>query len=72
MPGSLGWTMSFINCLKINKINVGLSTGVTGSVILTSGHLSDLIFQLQELMKNINDAETSPGKYDAAMLAAQV
>ncbi|KAL2550014.1 putative ketol-acid reductoisomerase (NADP(+)) [Forsythia ovata] len=63
--------MQFINCLKIHKINVGLSTGVTGSVMLRSGHLSDLIYQLQELMKTINDAETSPRKYDGAQLSAQ-
>ncbi|KAL2549966.1 ketol-acid reductoisomerase [Forsythia ovata] len=63
--------MLFINCLKIHKINVGLSTDVTGSVMLRSGHLSDLISQLQELMKTINDAETSPRKYDGAQLSAQ-
>lgn len=55
-----------------SKVLILVGAGVTGSVFLRSGHLSDLISQLQQLMKNINDAETSPGKYDAALLAAQV
>ncbi|KAG8382653.1 hypothetical protein BUALT_Bualt05G0099700 [Buddleja alternifolia] len=54
-----------------SKVLVLVGAGVTGSVILRSGHLSDLISHLQELIKRINEAETSPGKYDAALLAAQ-
>lgn len=46
--------------------------GLTGSVVLRSGRLSDLIAQLQELLKGVNDAEVSPHKYDTAILAAQV
>ncbi|KAK3009364.1 hypothetical protein RJ639_014680 [Escallonia herrerae] len=49
-----------------------LSTRLTGSVILRSGQLSELISQLQELRKGVNDAEISPGNYDAALLMAQI
>ncbi|KAL8520846.1 hypothetical protein ACS0TY_011410 [Phlomoides rotata] len=55
-----------------SKVLILVGAGVTGSVILRSGQLSDLISHLQELIKKINEAETSPGKYDAALLAAQV
>lgn len=48
------------------------NTGLTGSVVLRSGRLSDLIFQLQELLKGVNEVEISPQKYDTALLAAQV
>lgn len=34
--------------------------------------MSDLIVQLQELLKNVNEAENSPTKYDGALIAAQV
>ena len=47
-------------------------SGLTGSVVLRSGRLSDLIAQLQELLKGVNEVEISPGRYDAAVLAAQV
>lgn len=48
--------------------------GLTGSVVLRSGRLSDLISQLQELLKGVTEAELSPSphKYDTAILAAQV
>lgn len=39
---------------------------------MKSGRLSDLISQLQEVINGVNAAETSPGKYDTALLAAQV
>ncbi|XP_051145613.1 uncharacterized protein LOC127261341 isoform X2 [Andrographis paniculata] len=55
-----------------SKVLILVGAGVTGSVILRSGQLSDLISHLQELIKRLNDTETSPGKYDAALLAAQV
>ncbi|KAL1568672.1 hypothetical protein AAHA92_00257 [Salvia divinorum] len=55
-----------------SKVLILVGAGVTGSVILRSGHLSDLISHLQELIARINEAETAPGKYDAALLAAQV
>lgn len=46
--------------------------GLTGSVILKSGRLSDVLLQLQELVKNVNEVEVSPNKYDSSLLAAQV
>ncbi|XP_042023788.1 uncharacterized protein LOC121771061 [Salvia splendens] len=55
-----------------SKVLILVGAGVTGSVILRSGHLSELISHLQELIARINEAETAPGKYDAALLAAQV
>jgi len=45
---------------------------LSGSVLLRSGQLSGLIAQLQELLKGVDDAEISPGRYDAALIAAQV
>ncbi|GER51825.1 hypothetical protein STAS_29242 [Striga asiatica] len=48
------------------------AAGVTGSIILRSGSISDLLSHLQVLIKTLNEAEASPGKYDAALLAAQV
>ncbi|KAL7110858.1 hypothetical protein ACP275_05G052400 [Erythranthe tilingii] len=55
-----------------SKVLILVGAGVTGSVILRSGQLSDLLSHLQDLIKRLNEAETSPGKYDAALLAAQV
>lgn len=46
--------------------------GLTGSVVLRSGRLSDLLLQLQELLKGVKEAEISPSKYDTALIAAQV
>ncbi len=46
--------------------------GLTGSVVLRSGRLSDLIAQLQELLNGVNDVEVSANKYDSTVLAAQV
>lgn len=46
--------------------------GLTGSVVLRSGRLSDLIAQLQELLKGVDEAEISPGRLDTAVIAAQV
>lgn len=50
------------------------SLGLTGSVVLRSGRLSDLISQLQELLKGVTEEDLSPTpyKYDTAVLAAQV
>lgn len=45
--------------------------GLTGTVILRSGKLSDVILQLQELTKGVNETASSPA-YDGAYYAAQV
>ncbi|XP_047322009.1 uncharacterized protein LOC124925918 [Impatiens glandulifera] len=46
--------------------------GLTGSIVLRSGQLSDLISQLQELIKGVNESEISPEKFDTKLLAAQI
>ncbi|KAK3038924.1 hypothetical protein RJ639_027552 [Escallonia herrerae] len=58
--------------IATSKVLILVGAGLTGSVILRSGQLSELISQLQELTKGVNDAEISPGKYDAALLMAQI
>ncbi|XP_024023363.1 uncharacterized protein LOC21387551 [Morus notabilis] len=55
-----------------SKVLILVGAGLTGSVILRSGRLSDLIVQLQELLKSVNEAEISPNKYDGALIAAQI
>ncbi|KAK4365503.1 hypothetical protein RND71_016861 [Anisodus tanguticus] len=61
-----------IRFLLLGRDEFGCGVGLTGSVILKSGRLSDLISQLQEVINGVNAAETSPGKYDTALLAAQI
>ncbi|CAI0383635.1 unnamed protein product [Linum tenue] len=53
-------------------ILVGAGAGLTSSIILKNGRLSEVIAQLQELLKGVQDAETSPYRYDTAVLAAQI
>ncbi|PIA36933.1 hypothetical protein AQUCO_03200114v1 [Aquilegia coerulea] len=55
-----------------SKVLVLIGAGLTGSVVLKSGQLSDLILQLQDLMNGVNDAGALSGKYDTALLAAQI
>lgn len=47
-------------------------SGLTGSIVLRNGRLSDLILQLQELLKGVNEAEVSNNKFDSTLIAAQV
>ncbi|KAE8075596.1 hypothetical protein FH972_014293 [Carpinus fangiana] len=58
--------------VSTSKVLILVGAGLTGSVVLRSGRLSDLIAQLQELLKGVNEAEVSPHKYDTAVLAAQI
>lgn len=55
--------------IRVFKI---LGLGLTGSIVLRSGRLSELISQLQELLKGVDDVQFSPYKYDHTLLAAQV
>lgn len=55
-----------------SKVLILVGAGLTGSIVLRSGRLSDLISQLQELISGVNDAEISPEKYDSALLATQI
>ncbi|XP_042479053.1 uncharacterized protein LOC122059999 [Macadamia integrifolia] len=58
--------------VSTSKVLVLVGAGLTGSVILRSGRLSDVILQLQELIKGVNEVEISPNRYDSALLAAQI
>lgn len=49
-----------------------MGAGLTGSIVLRSGRLSELISQLQELLKGVDEFGVSSHKYDSALIAAQV
>lgn len=55
-----------------SKVLILLGAGLTGSVILRNGQLSDVLLQLQEYIKGINDVDMSSTKIDPVLLAAQV
>ncbi|CAN1761024.1 hypothetical protein LINPERHAP1_LOCUS7760 [Linum perenne] len=55
-----------------SKVLILVGAGLTSSVILKNGRLSEVIAQLQELLKGVADVETSPYRYDTAILAAQI
>ncbi|KMT02515.1 hypothetical protein BVRB_9g204560 [Beta vulgaris subsp. vulgaris] len=55
-----------------SKVLILLGAGLTGSVILKSGQLSDVLLQLQEFVKGINEADISSTKIDPFLLAAQI
>ncbi|XP_074285129.1 uncharacterized protein LOC141610771 [Silene latifolia] len=55
-----------------SKVLVLLGAGLTGSIILKNGKLSDVLAQLQELMQGVNEVDISSTKYDPGLLAAQV
>ncbi|KAL7250153.1 hypothetical protein ACSBR1_012205 [Camellia fascicularis] len=65
-------SMALLTGVSTSKVLIIVGAGLTGSVILRSGQLSDLILQLQELIKGVNEVEISPDKYDSALLAAQI
>ncbi|KAF7831712.1 uncharacterized protein G2W53_014045 [Senna tora] len=58
--------------VQTSKVLILVGAGLTGSVVLRSGRLSDLLAQLQELLNGVNEAEISPGRYDTAVIAAQI
>lgn len=58
--------------LTINTFVPFRNLGLTGSIVLRSGRLSDLIAQLHELLKGVNEAEILSEKYDGAIIRAQV
>lgn len=45
---------------------------MTGSIVFNSGRLSELVAQLQEILKGVDEAEVSSNKFDSALLAAQI
>ncbi|KAK8706652.1 hypothetical protein V6N13_057732 [Hibiscus sabdariffa] len=46
--------------------------GLTGSIVLRSGCLSELTSQLQVLLKDVGDVQFSHDKYDRTLLVVQV
>ncbi|XP_041005874.1 uncharacterized protein LOC121250742 [Juglans microcarpa x Juglans regia] len=58
--------------VSTSKVLILVGAGLTGSVVLRGGRLSDLIAQLQELLKGVNEAEISPNKYETTVLAVQI
>ena len=58
-------------CLAVNVFGYN-DLGLTSSIVLRSGRLSEIISQLQELLKGVEEVEISPFKYDSSLLAAQV
>ncbi|GAV62411.1 DUF1664 domain-containing protein [Cephalotus follicularis] len=60
--------------VQTSKVIILVGAGLTGSIVLRSGRLSELISQLQELLKGVDGAEISlsPQKYDTALIAAQI
>ncbi|KNA08301.1 hypothetical protein SOVF_163880 [Spinacia oleracea] len=55
-----------------SKVLILLGAGLTGSVILKNGQLSDVLLHLQEYIKGINDVDFSSTKIDPVFLAAQI
>ncbi|CAI0383754.1 unnamed protein product [Linum tenue] len=55
-----------------SKVLILVGAGLTSSIILKNRRLSEVIAQLQELLKGVQDAETSSYRYDTAVLAAQI
>ncbi|KAL5798009.1 hypothetical protein ACOSQ2_002829 [Xanthoceras sorbifolium] len=58
--------------VSTSKVLILLGAGFTSSIVLRSGRLSELISQLQELLKGVEEVEISPFKYDSSFLAAQI
>ncbi|KAK7852641.1 uncharacterized protein LOC111986799 [Quercus suber] len=58
--------------ISTSKVLVLAGAGWTVSVVLKSGRLSELIAQLQVLLRGVDEAEISSDKYDSAALTAQI
>lgn len=57
--------------VSASKVLILVSAGLTGSIVLRNGRLSDVLAELQELMKGVNQGEGS-SPYDIALLQAQI
>ncbi|KAJ1702487.1 hypothetical protein LUZ63_002266 [Rhynchospora breviuscula] len=56
-----------------SKVLIALGTaGLAGSIVLRNGQMSDVLAQILELVKGVNEGEVSPGHIDMALLAAQI
>ncbi|KAI4331029.1 hypothetical protein MLD38_029258 [Melastoma candidum] len=58
--------------VSTSKVLVLVGAGLTGSIVLRSGRLSELISQLQEILKGVDDVDIASNKFDSAFLAAQI
>lgn len=58
--------------MSSSKVLVLMGAGLTGSVVLKNGQLSDLLMQLQELIKGVSQADISGTNIDGAALASQI
>ncbi|XXG44782.1 hypothetical protein AAC387_Pa02g0044 [Persea americana] len=59
--------------VSTSKVLILVGAGLTSSIILRSGRLSDVISELQELIKGVNEVEVSSSNhFDSALLAAQI
>ncbi|KAF7066113.1 hypothetical protein CFC21_072151 [Triticum aestivum] len=54
-----------------SKVLILVGAGLTGSIVLRNGRLSDVLAELQELMKGVNQGEGSSA-YDMALIQAQI
>ncbi|XP_010046111.2 uncharacterized protein LOC104434967 [Eucalyptus grandis] len=55
-----------------SKVLILVGAGLTGSIVFNSGRLSELVAQLQEILKGVDEAGVSSNKFDSALLAAQI
>ncbi|XP_050382511.1 uncharacterized protein LOC126799358 [Argentina anserina] len=58
--------------ISTSQVLVLVGAGLTSSIILRNGKLSDLLAQLQELCKGVNEVEILPEKFDSSVLRAQI
>ncbi|KAL6844725.1 hypothetical protein ACP4OV_025384 [Aristida adscensionis] len=54
-----------------SKVLILVGAGLTGSIVLRNGRLSDVLAELQEIMKGVNQGGAS-GPYDIALIQAQI
>ncbi|OEL28603.1 hypothetical protein BAE44_0010379 [Dichanthelium oligosanthes] len=54
-----------------SKVLILVGAGMTGSILLRNGRLSDVLGELQEIMKGVNQGASS-GPYDIALIQAQI
>ncbi|XP_010522375.1 PREDICTED: uncharacterized protein LOC104801014 [Tarenaya hassleriana] len=58
--------------VQTSKVLILVGAGLSGSIMLRHGRLSELIAQLQELLQGTEGVDISSYKYDSAQLAAQI
>ncbi|XP_077216974.1 golgin family A protein (DUF1664) [Tasmannia lanceolata] len=58
--------------VSTSKVLILVGAGLTSSVILRNGRLSEIISEVQELLKGLNGIEVSSNNFDSSHLAAQI